>query len=128
LPKYGKNNFRDITVSARLTIYLTCKSQYSSTKTRCYLICTNANSDGLIKCLRQRHDSFSVNPNIYALNLSAIYKILWYPDSFISRDSIFGAVGRRAGASFFARHLDYFIVTRNFATLTRTWYSYTTSP
>jgi hypothetical protein len=26
------------------------------------------NSDGLIKCLRQRQDSFSVNPKIYALN------------------------------------------------------------
>jgi len=25
----------------------------------------------------------------------------------------FGLAGRRAGASFFARHLDYFIVTRN---------------
>ena len=46
--------------------------------------------------------------------LCAIYKTLWQPDSFISRDSIFGLAGRRAGASFFARHLDYFIVTRNF--------------
>jgi hypothetical protein len=71
------------------------------------------NSDGLIKCLRQRQDSFSVNPNIIALNIFAIYKILWRPDSFVSRDSIFGAVGRRAGASFFARHLDCFNVTRN---------------
>ena len=34
------------------------------------------NSDGLIKCLRQRQDSFSVNPNIYALKLCSIYKIL----------------------------------------------------
>jgi hypothetical protein len=31
----------------------------------------------------------------------------------LARDSIVGAVGRRAGALFFARHLDYFIVTRN---------------
>jgi hypothetical protein len=38
---------------------------------------------------------------------------LWHPDSFFYRDSIIGAVGRRAGALFFARHLDYFIVTRN---------------
>ena len=36
-----------------------------------------------------------------------------YPDSFIYRDSIFGLAGRRAGASFFALYLDYFIVTRN---------------
>jgi hypothetical protein len=35
-------------------------------------------------------------------------------DSFIYRDSIFGLAGRRAGALFFALHLDYFIVTRNF--------------
>ena len=27
------------------------------------------------------------------------------------------AAGRRAGASFFARHLDYFIVTRNFTAI-----------
>jgi hypothetical protein len=72
-----------------------------------------ANSDGLIKCLRQRQDSLSVNPNIYALKFCSVYKILWHPDSFVSRDSIIGAVGRRSGASFFARHLDYFIVTRN---------------
>jgi hypothetical protein len=29
----------------------------------------------------------------------------------------FGAVGRCAGALFFARYLDYFIVTRNFAAI-----------
>jgi hypothetical protein len=39
--------------------------------------------------------------------------MLWHPVSFIAWDSIFGAVGRRAGAVFFARHLNYFIVTRN---------------
>jgi hypothetical protein len=39
--------------------------------------------------------------------------MLWHPDSFVSRDSIIGAVGRRAAALFFARHRDYFIVTRN---------------
>jgi hypothetical protein len=38
---------------------------------------------------------------------------MWHPDSFVSRDSIFGLAGLRAGALFFARHLDYFIVTRN---------------
>jgi hypothetical protein len=40
--------------------------------------------------------------------------MLWHPDSFVYRDSIIGAVGRRSGALFFARYLDYFIVTRNF--------------
>ena len=43
--------------------------------------------------------------------------MLWHPDSFVSRDSIFGAVGRRAGAFFFALHRDYFVVTRNFAAI-----------
>jgi len=43
-----------------------------------------------------------------------MYKILWHPDSFVYRDSIIGAVGRRAGALFFARHRDYSVVTRNF--------------
>jgi hypothetical protein len=61
------------------------------------------NSDGLIKCLRQRQDRFVLNPNIYALKFSSIYKILWHPDSFIYRDRIIGAVGQRAGALFFAR-------------------------
>jgi len=61
-----------------------------------FKLARNANSDGLIKCLqpsppvitlkyvylywggygwhgRQRQDSFSVDPNIYAFNLFAIY-------------------------------------------------------
>jgi hypothetical protein len=53
------------------------------------------------------------SPNIYVLKLCSIYKILWHLDSFISRDSIFGLAGRRAGTSFFAPYLDYFIVTQN---------------
>jgi hypothetical protein len=76
-----------------------------------------------------------INPKIYALKFRCVYKILWHLDSFFSRDSIIGAVGGRAGAlpartteaqtrskgfvivrsgGFFARHRDYFIVTRNF--------------
>ena len=78
-----------------------------------------ANSDGLINCLRQRQDKFVINPNIYALKFCSIYKILCHPDSFVSRDSIIGAVGRRAGALFFARHLDYFIMTRNLTAIYR---------
>jgi hypothetical protein len=46
-------------------------------------------------------------------NLSHLSTSL-HPDSFVSRDSMVGLAGRRAGASFFARHLDYFAVTRNF--------------
>jgi len=75
---------------------------------------TTANSDGLIKCLRQRQDRFVINPYIYAFKFCSIYKMLWHPDSFIYLDSIIGAVGRRAGALFFARHQDYFVVTCNF--------------
>jgi hypothetical protein len=78
---------------------------------------TKANSDGLINCLRQRQDRFVINPHIYALKLCFVYKILWHPDSFVYLDSIIGAVGRRAGALFFAVHRDYFIVTRNFTTV-----------
>jgi len=43
-------------------------------------ITTKHNSDGLIKCLRQRQDRFVTIPNIYALKLFTIYKILWHPD------------------------------------------------
>jgi hypothetical protein len=35
-------------------------------------------------------------------------------DSFVSRDKVYVVGGRRAGALFFARHRDYFIMTRNF--------------
>jgi len=31
------------------------------------------NSDGLIKCLRQRQDKFVINPQFYALKLFTIY-------------------------------------------------------
>ena len=59
-------------------------------------------------------DSFSVRPkNLWEKNLRHLLTSL-QPDSFISRDSIFGLAGRRAGALFFARNLDYFVVTRNF--------------
>jgi hypothetical protein len=48
---------------------------------------------------------------------SAVYKFLWHPDSSVSRDSIFGLAGHRAGALFFALHRDYFVVTRNFTSV-----------
>jgi hypothetical protein len=72
------------------------------------------NSDGLIKCLPQAQDKFVTSPKIFARKHCNVYKILWYPDSFITRDSMVELVGRRAGALFFARHQDYFAVTRNF--------------
>ena len=78
---------------------------------------TTHNSDGLIKCLQPTQDSFVTSPKIYASNFCSIYKTLWHPDSFVSLDSIFGLAGRRAGASFFALHRDYFIMTRNFTAI-----------
>jgi hypothetical protein len=72
------------------------------------------NSDGaIIKCLQPTQDRFVTSPRIYARKLCIFYKMLWHPDSFVSWDSIVGAVGQRAGALFFDRHLDHFIVTRN---------------
>jgi hypothetical protein len=40
-------------------------------------------------------DSFVIDPNIYELKFCSIYKILWHPDCFVSRDSI---IGLRANA------------------------------
>jgi hypothetical protein len=60
---------------------------------------------------------FVINPKVYALKLFSVYKILWHPDCFFSRDSIFGLAGRRAGALFFALHRDYFVMTRNFTAI-----------
>jgi hypothetical protein len=40
-------------------------------------------------------DSFVINPNIYALKLCSVYKILWHPDSFVYLESI---IGLRANA------------------------------
>ena len=74
------------------------------------------NLDGLINCLPPTQ-SFVTSPKIYAHKLCSIYKILWHPDSFVYWERIFGLAGRRAGASFFALHRDYLIVTRNFSAI-----------
>jgi len=52
-------------------------------------------------------------PKVYDSKIISTYKILWHLDCFVSRDKVNRATGRRAGASFFARHLDSFIVTQN---------------
>ena len=54
---------------------------------------------------------------VYKSDLSATYQILLHPDCSCCQDKVNGAVGRRAGALFFARHRDYFIVTRNFTAI-----------
>jgi hypothetical protein len=58
-------------------------------------------------------------PKIYVIKLISTYEILWHPDCSCYRDSDNRAAGRRAGALFFARHLDYFIMTRNFTAIYR---------
>jgi hypothetical protein len=50
---------------------------------------------------------------VYERELSATYQILWHPDRSCYKEKVNRAAGRRAGALFFARHLDYFIVTQN---------------
>jgi hypothetical protein len=50
---------------------------------------------------------------VYASELSATYQNLWHLDWSCCRDKVNRAAGRRAGVVFFARHLDYFIVTQN---------------
>ena len=90
---------------------------YTNTVGRCIPKIKNntcANSDGLIKCLPPTQYNFVTSPKIHARNFRSIYKIMWHPGSFIYRDSIFGLAGRRAGALFFARHRDYFVLTRYF--------------
>jgi hypothetical protein len=50
---------------------------------------------------------------VYMSELSATYQILLHLDCSYCRDKVSRAAGRRFGALFFARHLDYFIVTQN---------------
>jgi hypothetical protein len=73
---------------------------------------TNHNTDGIVNCLpqpgqlrNQLHKYMSIT-SFHLLNLV-------YPDSSCCRDKVSRAAGRRAGALFFARHLDFFIVTQN---------------
>ena len=87
-----------------------------------------ANSDGLIKCLPPTQDNFVTSPNIYARKLCSIYKILWHPDSCVSRDSIFGLAGLRASALFFARTETISSWHETTRSLNRTWYHLTVSP
>jgi hypothetical protein len=51
-------------------------------------------------------------------NLSHLFNF-WYLDKSCCRDNVNRAAGRRSGALFFARHLDCFIITRQFASIYR---------
>ena len=79
------------------------------------------NSDGLINCLRQPGQlqsqplkSMRENPQPF-INLCAP-RLFRLPGQSLRR-----AAGHRAGALFFARHLDYLVMTRNFAAIYRDW-------
>ena len=64
----------------------------------------------ILGCLRQP-GQIRKHYKVYERELLATYQILWHPDCSCWRDKVNRAAGRRAGALFFARHLDYFIVT-----------------
>jgi hypothetical protein len=62
------------------------------------------------------------SPDYFVISPKSLYKQIHFnlsnfvaPGLFLLPRQSFGAVGRRAGALFFARHQDYFIVTRNYA-------------
>ena len=61
--------------------------------------------------------TFRSAPKVYAIKFISTYQILWHPDSFVYRDKVNRVASRLRrladGALFFARHLDYFIVTQN---------------
>ena len=71
------------------------------------------NSDGLIKCLRQP-GLLQSQPLKSMREKFAPFINLTAPRLFrLPGQSLRRAAGHRAGALFFARHLDYFIVTQN---------------
>jgi hypothetical protein len=73
-----------------------------------------ANSDGLIKCLPQPGTASQSILKSMPLNSVPFIKFC-VTGQFHRPGQHRWAAGHRAGASFFARHRDYFIVTRNFA-------------
>jgi hypothetical protein len=68
----------------------------------------------LIKCIPPIQDKFATSLKSLLENPIPFIKHYGTQTVLSPRDSIFGLVGRRAGALFFARHRDYFIVIRNF--------------
>jgi hypothetical protein len=56
-------------------------------------------------------------PKVYESKIISTYKNLCHPDKSCCQDKVNRAAGQRAGALFFARHQDYFIVTRNFTAI-----------
>ena len=56
---------------------------------------------------------------VYESKFISTYQILLHPDRSCCLDKVNRAAGRRAGALFFARRLDYFIMTRQLASIYR---------
>ena len=76
-------------------------------------LCTFSNSDGLINCLRQP-GLLQSQPLKSMRENSQPFINLCAPRQFrLPGQSLRRAAGHRSGAVFFARYLDYFIVTRN---------------
>jgi hypothetical protein len=59
--------------------------------------------------------------NVYAIKFISTYQVLLHPDCSCCQDKVNRAAGRRSGALFFARHLDYYIVTQNFSATYQDW-------
>jgi hypothetical protein len=55
-----------------------------------FQVASQAKFWSVLGCLPPTQGSFVTRPKIYARKLFSIYKILWHPDRFISRDSIIG--------------------------------------
>jgi hypothetical protein len=74
------------------------------------------NSDGLIKCLPPARTVSQSIPKILREKFKTSINF-GITGQFRLPGQHLWLAGRRAGASFFARYLDYFIVTRNLQTL-----------
>ena len=58
---------------------------------------------------------------VYERKIAAVYQLLCTPTVLSPGTKSMWAAGHRAGVVFFARHLDSFIVTQNFAAIYRDW-------
>ena len=79
------------------------------------------NSDGLIKCLRQPGQIRSQPSQSMVVTFNRLLNFVNRTNPATETKSMWVG-GRRAGAVFFALHLDNFIVTRNFAAIYRDLY------
>ena len=93
-----------------LTTYIHLPGLYNI-RTKASRLRTFYNTDGLINCLRQPGLLCNEPPKSMRENFKSALQLL-PPGLFRLPGQSQWAAGRRSGALFFARHLDYFIVTR----------------